>query len=266
MSPTDPETPEQLAVPSPEELIHHGSLQALLAAGADSSLTEDLALTLLKRSELPSEVLVALGKNPSVSKLRKVRIGVVQHPRTPRHVSLPLLRLLYTFDLMSTALAPVVAADLKRAAEGVLLTRLDSISAGEKLTLARRASGRVAGELLFDKEVRVMRAALENARLTEAAIVKALARADAPPALVSAICHHHKWPLSRQVRLALLRNEKTPLAFALDFARSLPAAMLREVLRTSHLPGSTKTYLLKDLEQRTGSAAAAHLGSNFLFI
>ena len=255
MSPTDPETQEQPQIPSPEELLHEGSPQALLAAGADHGLTEDLALALLKRSELPTEVLVALSKNPSVCQLRKVRVGVVQHPRTPRHVALPLMRLLYTFDLMSTALAPVVPADLKRAAEGVLLTRFDAISAGEKLTLARRASGRVAGELLFDKEVRVMRAALENTRLTEAAIVKALARSDAPTALVSAICHHHKWPLSRQVRIALLRNEKIPLAFALDFARSLPPAMLREVLQTSHLPGSTKAYLLKDLEQGTGSAA-----------
>jgi hypothetical protein len=209
-------------------------------------------LTLLKRPDLPSEALVALSKNSSVSKQRKVRIGIVQHPRTPRHISLPMLRLLYTFDLMSTALAPVVAADIKRAAEGVLLSRMEMISTGEKLTLARRASGRVAGELLLDKEPRVMKTALDNARLTEAAVIKVVLRRDAPAPLVTAVCHHSKWSVGREVRIALLRNEKTPLARALEFARSLPPAMFREVMRISHLPASTKSCLMKDFEHRMG--------------
>lgn len=233
-----------------EEAVHSQSAEALGSAAAHPALTEDLALALLNRSDLPAEALEALSKNASLIQHRKVRLGLVGHPHTPRHVSLPALRHLYTFDLMQLALTPVVPADVKRAAEEVLVTRLETISSGEQLTLAHRASGRIAGELLLAKEARVMQAALENSRLTESAVVKALTRRDAPAGLVETTCHHPKWSRRQEVRIALLRNEKTPLACALEFARSLSPALLREVLHSSRLPASAKTYLLKEAEEK----------------
>jgi hypothetical protein len=230
-----------------EEAVHSSDAEALTSAAADPTLTEDLALSLLKHADLPAEALEALSKNSNIIQRRKVRSALVGHPRTPRHISLPMLRHLYTFDLMQLALTPVVPADVKRAADEVLVTRLETISSGEKLSLARRASGRIAAELLADKEARVMQTALENSRLTESAIVRAVLRHDASAALVQAVCQHAKWSLRREVRIALLRNEKTPLARALEFARNLPPALLREVLQNSRLPASTKTGLLKDL-------------------
>ena len=228
------------------EAVHSQSSEVLAAAASDPALTEDLALSLLKRPDLPTEALEHLSRNASVIKLRKVRFGLVSHPQTPRHVSLPALRHLYTFEVMQVALTPTVPADVKRAAEEVLLNRLGTISSGEKLSLARRASGRIAGELLLDKEARVMRAALENSHLTEAGIVKALARLESTAVFVDAVCHHAKWSLRREVRLALLCHEKTPLARALGFARSIPAALLREILQNSRLPAQTKAYLIRE--------------------
>jgi hypothetical protein len=222
----------------------------LKTLAANSGLTEDLALSLLKRPDLPADALEQLAKNGNVSKLRKVKLALVEHPRTPRHVSLPLVRQLYTFDLMQVALTPVVPADVKLAADEVLCNRMETISVGEKLTLAHRASGRVAGELLADGDARVVHAALENARLTEPAIVRALMRHDSPTAMLEGVCRHPQWSLGREIRIALLRNEKTPLARAVEFARGLPAAQVREILHNSHLPGSIKAALLQDLEKR----------------
>jgi hypothetical protein len=217
---------------------------------ADSALSEDAALSLLKRPELPAEVLEQLGKNSSVVKQRKVKLALVEHPKTPRHISLPLVRQLYTFDLMQVALTPVVPADLKLAADEALCNRMETISSGEKLSLAHRASGRVAGALLRDPEPRVVHAALQNSRITESSIVAALTRHEASMAFVEAVCHHPQWSLRREVRVALLRNEKTPMARAVEFARSLPAAQVREILHSSRLPGNIKAYLQKDLENR----------------
>src|SRR5437588_1839479 len=239
MSPNELEDEQSDSAPRQQE---SQSAESLKNAASDSALTEDLALALLKRPDLPAEACEALTRNANLVKLRKVRRRVVEHPKTPRHVSLPMLRHLYTFDLMQVALTPVVPADIKRAAEEALLTRLETISLGEKLSLAHRASGRIAEELLLEKEPRVMHAALENPRLSESSIVKAVVRHDARINLVEAICQHAKWPLRREVRVALLRNEKTPLAKALEFARSLPPAVLREILQNSRLPASTKTY------------------------
>lgn len=244
MNPGEETAPAPTA-PLPEA-VHSQIPEILISAAADPVLTEDLALTLLKRADLPADALQALSRNATVSKFRKVRFALLTHPQTPRHISLPALRHLYTFELMQVALTPVVPADVKRAAEEVLLARLATISSGEKLSLARRASGRVAGELLLDKETRVMRAALENSRLTEAAIVKALARSDSSGVFVDAVSHHTKWSLRREVRLSLLRHEKLALAPALEFARSLPAAMLKEILHNSRLPAQTKSYLIRE--------------------
>jgi hypothetical protein len=226
------------------------SSEELTAAMSAPALTEDLALALLKHPDLPAQALDKLSKNGGLMKSRKVKLALVEHPRTPRHVSVPMVKHFFTFDLMQVALTPVVPADIKMAAEESLINRLERLSQGERLSLAHRASGRVAAALLLDPETRVIHAALENSRLTESAVIRALMRHDAPAAFISAVCHHSKWSPRREIRIALLRNEKTPLARAVEFARSLPAALVREILQGSRLPSATKSSLLKDVSGR----------------
>ncbi len=124
----------------------------LLRTATDATLTGDLALALLKRADLPAEVLEQLAKNSNALKSRKVRIALASHPHTPRHVSVPLARQFYTFDLMKVALSPRVPADVRVAIDDVLISRLKTVTVGERLTLARRASGRVASALLLEVE------------------------------------------------------------------------------------------------------------------
>jgi hypothetical protein len=216
----------------------------------DPNLGKDRALALIKSPDLAAEALARLSKNASAMKSRKVKLALVQHPNTPRHVSIPILRHLFTFELMQMALTPVVAADIKRTAEDSLLTRLETISSGERLSLAHRASGRVAAELLGDSEARIIHAALANPRLTEADIIRALMRVDTPALLVESVCAHSKWSLRRDIRIALLRNPHTPLARVVEFAQSLPTRQLREILRSTRLPQRTKTCLLKALARK----------------
>jgi len=216
----------------------------------EPALTEDLALALLKNRDLPGEEIEQISKNSIATKSRKVRLALAAHPHTPRPLALRLIRELYTFDLMQFALLPAAAADLKRVADDLLVSRLASVSIGERISLARRCSGSVAAALLLDKESRVWQTALENSRLTEAAIVKALQRPAATPAFDEAVCHHAKWSLRPEVRVALLRNPHTPLARALEFARRLAPPQLRDILHSSRLPERIKNYLREDLEAR----------------
>jgi hypothetical protein len=228
---------------------------------SDVSLSEDAALSLLKRVDLASETLEQLSKIGELLKYRKVKLALLEHPKTPRHVSLPLIRQLYTFDLMLVALTPSVPADVKRAADETLARRLETLASGERLTLAHRGSGQIAEALLADPELRVMQAALQNARLTETAVVRALTRSESHLAFVDAVADHPQWSSRREVRVALLRNEKTPMARAVEFARSLPPGILREILQTSRLPGNVKEYLLADLPKRDSSALSHQVES-----
>jgi len=249
-----------------------------------------LALALLKRADLPPEVLEQLAKNAHALKGRKVKIALASHPHTPRHVSVPLARQFYTFDLMKVALSPSVLADVKVAVDNVLISRLKAVTVGERLTLARRASGRVAAALLLDVEgmdgkiiadkmiavktkggkskdgkiiaakinhaeavshqTRVMQTALENPRLTEALVINSVLRPAASAALVHAVARHAKWSPRREVRAALLRTAHLSLARALEFSREIPASRLQELLASSHLPEKIKDQLLR--ESQTG--------------
>jgi hypothetical protein len=263
----DAAAPSSTASSSPATL----ALADLLPTAADPAFTEDLALALLKRADLPPEVLEQIAKNANALKSRKVKIALVSHPHTPRHVSVPLARQFYTFDLMKVALSPRAPADVKVAVDDVLISRLKTVTLGERLTLARRASGRVAAALLLDVEIgdgkiidskivdgkttaaetaardtRVMQTALENPRLTEALVINSVLRPTASAALVHAVARHANWSRRREIRAALLRTGHLSLARALEFSREIPAPLLQEVLASSRLPAPIKAQLIRE--------------------
>ncbi|HSZ64420.1 MAG TPA: hypothetical protein VK828_21655 [Terriglobales bacterium] len=236
----------------------------------DPALTEDLALSLLTRADLQPQILERLARNAGVLKSRKVKMALASHPRTPRHVSVPLARQFYTFDLMKLALSPGAPADVKVAVDDILIARLETVTIGERLALARRAAGRVAAALLLDGDkanvpaieakiadcktqsprTRVMLTALDNPRLTEALVISSVLRADASAALVHAIASHAKWSSRREIRVALLRTEHLSLACGLEFSSEIPTEALRELLDSSRLPMKIKEQILRVGEER----------------
>jgi len=235
-----------------ERLVHDPSPEILLTVAADPRLTEDLALALLNHRDLPREALEALSKNGSVVRQRKVQLALVIHPRTPRHVSVPVIRHIYTFELMQVALLPAVPPDVKRAAEEVIIGRLASITSGERFTLAKRSSGRVAAALLLDKEDRIMQAALANPQMTELYIVKALKAEAGTELLAPAVARHQKWSFRNDVKAALLGNKNTPSSRLIQLAGELPINLIKEVLRNGRLSSQAKNSLLAVLEKRSG--------------
>jgi hypothetical protein len=259
-APEQPEAPrvrseavKKLTLPADadlQRLVHDSAPEILIAAAGDARLTEDLALALLKHRDLPREALEALSKNGPLARLRKIRLAIAMHPRTPRHVAVPTIRHLYTFELMQVALLPSVPPDVKRAAEEVLISKLASISSGERSTLARRCSGRVAAALLLDKEERIMQVALANPQMTEVSIVKALRSDHGTEMLAPAVSRHQKWSYRNDVKAALLGNRHTPSGCVIHLAAELPVNLIKDVLRNGRLSSQAKNSLLAVLEKR----------------
>lgn len=227
----------------PEELIESPFPEDLIAAGGHAALNEDLALTLLRRRDLPSPAIEALARNHPAMKHRKILLHIVQHHRTPRHVSLPILRRLFIFELMHLALTPAVAADIKLLAEEMLVNKLEAVSLGECISLARQSSTAVAGALLLHGERTVVEAALQNPHMTELGIVKSLGKPDVPPLLLAMLAEHAKWSLRREIQLAILRRPEASEAIVRKIASQLPKATLQQVLKQMRLPEVTKELL-----------------------
>ena len=234
----------------PEEL-HDVSAERLRGVASNPGLTEDLALLLLNRTDLPAAVLDELSRNPSAMQSHRVRSRVACHPHTPRHLAINVIRQLYTFELMQVALAPTALPEVIIAAEQAILMRLEKIAAGERITLGRRGSTRIAGALLLDGDARVMEAALDNPRLTEDVVIKAVMSPKVSPALLELVSHHAKWSLRSEIREALLRNEKLPVPRAMEMAKVMPLKAVREILHDARLRENVRVLLQKEVEKRS---------------
>ncbi len=232
-------------------LIFHPT-PAVLAALLDNPALDETKLTvLLSRKDLPAEILVEIARRKTLLKSYAVKKGLLLHPRTPRLVGLRLLKDLYLMDLVQFALSPAVPAELKRYAEEQIVTRLPRLPLGQKITLARRGPGRAAGALLAEGHPQVMPVALGNPYLTEAQVLKALAREKVPVAVVQAVAGHRKWSEIYNVRLLIVRHPSTPISIVLAFLPHLTVTDLRLLVEPGVVAENLRKYLLAEVHRRT---------------
>jgi hypothetical protein len=238
-------TGEELAV-----LLHHHAADVLLALLDNPALDEAQLCLLLERKDLPVEILEEVARRKSLLKSYRVKRSMAFHPRTPRLVSLRLLRDLYLMDLVQVAILPGISAELKRNAEEQLLARLPQLPLGQKITLARRGPARVAGALLAEGHAQVISIVLDNPYMTEAQILRALSREKLPISVIPAIVQHRKWSISYNVRLALVRHPSTPLASILSYLPELTVSDLRELAAPGIVPENLRKYLQAEVQRR----------------
>lgn len=193
-------------------LLHHPDAEVLLALLDNPSLEETQLCMVLERKNLPGEILEEVARRKPLLKSYRVKKALAFHPRTPRLVTLRLLRDLYLMDVVQLTLLPGIPTELKRNAEDQLTSRLPQLPLGQKITLARRGPGRLAGALLAEGHAQIVSIVLDNAYLTEAQVLKVLSREKLPPVVVREIAHHRKWSITYNVRLALVRHPLSPLA------------------------------------------------------
>jgi hypothetical protein len=245
-------TGEELAV-----LLHHHSAEVLLALLDNPALDETQVCLLLERKTLPGEIVEEVARRKPLLKSYRVKRSLAFHPRTPRLISLRLLRDLYLMDLVQIAIMPGVSAELKRNAEDQLLARLPQLPLGQKITLARRGPARVAGALLAEGHTHVTPIVLDNPYMTEAQILRALSREKLPISVIPAIVHHHKWSITYNVRLALVRHPAAPLATILSYLPELTVSDLRELAAPGIVPANLRKYLQAEVQRRLRASQKA---------
>jgi len=240
-------TGEELA-----SLLHHHEADVLLALLDNPALGETQLCLLLDRKDLPTEVLEEVARRKPLLKNYRVKRALAFHPRTPRLASLRLIRELYLMDLVQFTLLPGTSAELKRNAEGQLVARLPQMPLGQKITLARRGTARVAGALLVEGHAQVLSVVLDNPGLTEAQVLKALSRERLPVGVVKAVAQHRKWSHTYNVRLALVRHPSSTLSTILAYLPELTVSDLRELAAPGIVSENLRKYLLAEIQQRVG--------------
>ena len=231
-------------------LVYHAVPAVLMALLDNPALDEPRLTLLLSRKDLPTEILEEIGRRKTFLKSYGVKKALLLHPRTPRLVGLRLLKELYLMDLVQFTLSPAVSAELKRYAEEQIVARLPQMPLGQKITLARRGPSRVAGALVAEGHAQVMPVALDNPYLTEAQVLKALAREKVPVAVVQGLAGHRKWSQIYSVRLAIVRNSSTPISIVLGFLPQLTVNDLRVLAEPGIVAENLRRYLLAEVRRR----------------
>jgi len=231
-------------------LLYHPSGAVLTALLDNPAFEEAKLLLLLARKDIPAEVLEEIGSRKTLMKSYGVKKALLFHPKAPRLVALRLLKDLYLMDLVQFTLSPAVAAELKRYAEEQVVARMPQLALGQKITLARRGPARVAGALVAEGHAQVLPIALNNPYLTEAQVLKALARDKVSTSVVQALARHSKWSQSYHVRLALIRHPATPVSVVLGCLPQMTVNDLRELAAPGIVAENLRKYLQAEVQRR----------------
>lgn len=234
--------------------IHDASVEVVSAVLQNPFLQEDHLLTLLSRKDLPAQFLEDFSKNTKLMESQRVRLAMALNPKTPRLVTIGLLKFLYVFDLVQISLRPGVPAEIKRQTENRILAQLEQLPLGRRVQLARRGSGRIAAALLILGDQPVIEPALDNPFLTEGTLYRIFQRDKLPQPVLIAISNHRKWSLRYDVRLQLVRHPRTPLGVALRFVPALRPQDLRLLAGDKRMPPPLREYLKAELGRRPGVA------------
>lgn len=203
---------------------------------ASAGPTEREVLLLLSNRRATREMLQQIGSDPRWARCTKIKRALVLHPATPPKLGRRLAGELYRRELEEVAHSVQIHPSVRRLAEQLLEVRLQGMTLGERVSLARRASRGVIKDLLRCGESPVLQSLLDNARLVEMDAVVLASSRSAPPDVLSGVAAHPRWGVLRPVRLALVANPRTPIPVALRVLHSLHRQDVQRVASDVRVP------------------------------
>src|SRR5262249_33993838 len=159
----------------------------------------------LKNRVVTPGLILKIARRESLLEPNEVKTAVVFHPKTPRHLALLLVQFLWWRDLARVADHQPLPAPLRRAAERLLSVRLQGMALGEKVTLARIASRGVIAALRQEDSPMVIRALLQNPRLTEEDALAIAGARSTPGPVLQALAEDNRFASRPAVRKALVQ-------------------------------------------------------------
>ncbi len=212
--------------------LSHEDIPALLIHPAAK---EQHLLKLLMRQDIPEGYLRAIAHSRWAGNLR-IQFALVNHPHTPMGESLNFVKFLFWRDLNHVAQNFRLATEVRHMAESVLFQRLPAMAVGEKVALARLCAGQVLKNIRGDKDPKVVQALLENPRLVEEDVLYLVSQQRTPAPILETVARDPKWSARREVRIALLRNPRTPLSASLTFISSLTSVEAKGLAEDPKVP------------------------------
>jgi len=200
---------------------------------SNPEIDEGHIFLMLKNPALTRPLIEDIFREHRWIKIYKVKVAVVNHPNAPRHLSLNLLKFLFWRDLLTVSDNRRLNSPLRRSAEELLKERLQEMAVGEQISLARTAGRAIIKTLRESRNARIIEALLRNWRTVEEDVISIAKNGKTSSDILSIIARDYKWGSSRQVKMALLMNRRTPVH---DSLKSLEGLARKEMLALKSNP------------------------------
>jgi hypothetical protein len=193
-------------------------------------------LAVLRKRNVVSTVIEAIARHERWGGRYRVKAAVVNSPKTPKTLALRLVGGLFWKELLRVTGNFQLPMPLRVAAENHLVERLAKLELGEKVSLARSAPPRVISVLIAEAQARVVDALLANPRLREVEVLMIAENSKVSPDTLRVIARSERWASRYPVKLALVKNPRTPVHTALGLLSSLPKRVVAKLMDWPELP------------------------------
>ncbi len=132
--------------------------------------------------------------------------------------------------------------------------QIKNMSVKDKMMLAPKADKAERAILLRDLNASVARLIIRNPRITDTEIAQIAKDFATPADVLEAIVKNRKWILNPEIRLAIVKNPRTPTPLALNQLNYVQVKDLAFIAKSQHVRESIKNEALKLLLKKRDSA------------
>jgi hypothetical protein len=230
--------------------LHDTSPNVVRSLLRNMHLSEDDVLVIATRKNLPSDILEAIAKDKRWVENYPIRLALARNPKTPLSVSLSISRYLRLFDLAEISRSRFLPIVFRHKIEAIIIEKIPSMALGVKKTLAKIVSGDVLLRLIQDGYPDVVKLCLDSPYLQESHLYKVINRHTTMPGTIRTIAEHKNWASRSMIKLALIRNEHTPLALSVQFLAAMKIMDLRELHADPSVSVTIKPFIHRELRER----------------
>ncbi len=124
------------------------------------------------------------------------------------------------------------------------------LTLGERKALARKPDPQALAKLMRDPSPEVVRRLLDNPRMTEADVVRMVAKRPALPEILAVVARSTRWIHRSRVRVALLLNPDAPPELVAPITSLLARQELEEVVQAAPVHPAVRALCLERLQRK----------------
>jgi hypothetical protein len=208
-------------------IVARGNRTWLMLSLSNPAITEDHVVALLRNPAITPEIVHGVYERFEWASSYKIQFAIVSCAKTPPTLGLRLLNVLFWRDLIKVIDNFRLNPRLRIAAEGRVRERIPDLTLGEKKTLARTAPRALIPVIKQERDHEVFSALLQNPKLVEEDLVQLINLELTPAPILRIIGNERRWSCRYTIRLALVRNPRTPLPISLGLVSKLQKPDLR---------------------------------------